>query len=177
MSAGSDATAPVAATVAVLDNTHSEIFTQKIGQTYNTHLRADMASSVAAKRLFQEYKALLTAPPDGITAGPVNEDDMFVWEALIQGPEDTPYEGGIFPAELKFPRDYPLNPPKMKFLGEIWHPNGEQGRRRPDQVTIILRLLFSVHERRSVYFDSASARGRSESLRNCSGEMVTNSIS
>ncbi len=83
-----------------------------------------MASSVAAKRLFQEYKSLLTNPPDGITAGPVNEDDLFVWEALIQGPEGTPFEGGIFPAELKFPKDYPLNPPKMKFLGEIWHPNG-----------------------------------------------------
>lgn len=80
-------------------------------------------TSVASKRLFQEYKALLTAPPDGITAGPVNEDDLFVWEALIQGPEGTPFEGGIFPAELKFPKDYPLNPPKMKFLGEIWHPN------------------------------------------------------
>jgi ubiquitin-conjugating enzyme E2 G2 len=83
-----------------------------------------MASSVASKRLFSEYKSLLTSPPDGITAGPVNEDDLFAWEALIQGPEGTPFEGGIFPAELKFPKDYPLNPPKMKFLGEIWHPNG-----------------------------------------------------
>ena len=82
-------------------------------------------TSVAAKRLFQEYKTLLTSPPDGITAGPINEDDLFLWEALIQGPEDTPFEGGIFPAELKFPKDYPLNPPKMKFLGEIWHPNGK----------------------------------------------------
>ena len=83
-----------------------------------------MTTSVASKRLFQEYKALLTSPPDGITAGPVTEDDLFLWEALIQGPEDTPFEGGIYPAELKFPKDYPLNPPKMKFMGEIWHPNG-----------------------------------------------------
>ena len=84
-----------------------------------------MSGSVASKRLFSEYKALLTNPPDGITAGPVSEDDLFVWEALIQGPEETPFESGIFPAELKFPKDYPLNPPKMKFLGEIWHPNGK----------------------------------------------------
>ena len=27
--------------------------------------------------------------------------------------EDTPFEGGVFQAELKFPRDYPLNPPKV----------------------------------------------------------------
>lgn len=83
-----------------------------------------MASS-ASKRLFKEYKALSSDPPEGITAGPVSEDDMFVWEALIQGPEGTPFEGGIFPAELKFPKDYPLAPPKMKFVVDVWHPNGE----------------------------------------------------
>lgn len=84
-----------------------------------------MASSVAQKRLFHEYKLLSTSPPDGITAGPVSEDDMFLWEALIQGPEGTPFEGGVFAAELKFPRDYPLSPPSMRFLGGgVWHPNG-----------------------------------------------------
>ena len=81
-------------------------------------------NSVASKRLFQEYKQLTLTPPEGITAGPVNEDDLFLWEALIQGPEGTPYEGGIFPAELKFPKDYPLMPPTMKFTCDIWHPNG-----------------------------------------------------
>ncbi|PVH99285.1 ubiquitin-conjugating enzyme [Periconia macrospinosa] len=81
-----------------------------------------MASS-ASKRLFKEYKSLSSDPPEGITAGPVSEDDMFLWEALIQGPEGTPFEGGVFPAELKFPKDYPLAPPKMKFLVDVWHPN------------------------------------------------------
>ena len=83
-----------------------------------------MATSIASRRLFHEYKLLTSAPPDGITAGPVSEDDIFLWEALIQGPDGTPFEGGIFPAELKFPKDYPLNPPTMRFLGEVWHPNG-----------------------------------------------------
>lgn len=83
-----------------------------------------MASTIASRRLFHEYKLLTSSPPDGITAGPVSEDDIFLWEALIQGPDGTPFEGGIFPAELKFPKDYPLNPPTMRFLGEVWHPNG-----------------------------------------------------
>jgi ubiquitin-protein ligase len=83
-----------------------------------------MASSIASRRLFHEYKLLTSNPPDGITAGPVSEDDIFLWEALIQGPDGTPFEGGIFPAELKFPKDYPLNPPTMRFLSEVWHPNG-----------------------------------------------------
>lgn len=87
-----------------------------------------MATSVASRRLFSEYRALTSNPPEGITAGPVSEDDIFLWEALIQGPDGTPYEGGVFPAELKFPKDYPLAPPTMKFLGEVWHPNGDSFR-------------------------------------------------
>jgi ubiquitin-conjugating enzyme E2 G2 len=83
-----------------------------------------MASSTAQRRLLQEYRALTNNPPEGITAGPISEDDLLYWEALIQGPEGTPFEGGVFPAELKFPKDYPLAPPSMRFLGEVWHPNG-----------------------------------------------------
>jgi ubiquitin-protein ligase len=33
------------------------------------------------------------------------------------------YEGGLFRALLTFPRDYPLQPPKMTFKTEVWHPN------------------------------------------------------
>jgi ubiquitin-conjugating enzyme E2 G2 len=84
-----------------------------------------MAQSTANRRLLQEYRALTNNPPEGITAGPVSEDDLLYWEAWIQGPEGTPFEGGVFPAELKFPKDYPLAPPTMKFVGgEVWHPNG-----------------------------------------------------
>ena len=50
---------------------------------------------------------------------------MFRWEAFIQGPEGTPFEGGVFPAELLFPPSYPLEPPKMKFECDMWHPNSE----------------------------------------------------
>lgn len=71
-----------------------------------------------------EYKQLINDPPEGISAGPVDEEkDFFTWECLIQGPEGTPYEGGIFSASLKFPNDYPLSPPVMKFTSPIYHPN------------------------------------------------------
>src|SRR6476660_6326786 len=42
---------------------------------------------------------------------------------MIIGPDGTPYEGGFFNAKLEFPKDYPQNPPKMRFLSEMWHPN------------------------------------------------------
>lgn len=47
-------------------------------------------------------------------AGPINESDFFTWEALIAGPSETPFEGGVFSAFLSFPRDYPLSPPKVR---------------------------------------------------------------
>ena len=33
-------------------------------------------------------------------------------------------EGGYFRAHLTFPKEYPQRPPKMKFVTDIWHPNG-----------------------------------------------------
>ncbi|KAG0643042.1 ubiquitin-conjugating enzyme/RWD-like protein [Tuber brumale] len=82
-----------------------------------------MSFAAANKRLLKEYKALLKESPEGIAAGPIDESNLFEWECLIQGPEETPFEGGVFPATLSFPKDYPLNPPKMKFTCEIFHPN------------------------------------------------------
>lgn len=36
---------------------------------------------------------------------------------------DTPYEKGNFLLEIHVPETYPFNPPKVKFLTKIWHPN------------------------------------------------------
>jgi ubiquitin-conjugating enzyme E2 G2 len=70
----------------------------------------------------QQQTELSEDPPEGIAAGPI-EDDFFVWEAMIVGPPDTPYANGCFLAKLKFPHDYPFAPPKMTFQSEMWHPN------------------------------------------------------
>ncbi|KAJ3127783.1 Ubiquitin-conjugating enzyme E2 G2 [Nowakowskiella sp. JEL0407] len=72
---------------------------------------------------FNQLAELTLNAPEGITAGPISEDNFFEWEALIAGPEDTAYEGGIFTATLKFQKDYPLSPPVMKFVGPMYHPN------------------------------------------------------
>lgn len=52
-------------------------------------------SACADPSLMKEYRDL-TADPinDTLTAGPVSEDNMLEWEALIQGPEETPYVRG-----------------------------------------------------------------------------------
>ncbi|AGO10511.1 AaceriABR059Wp [[Ashbya] aceris (nom. inval.)] len=80
-------------------------------------------SKTAQKRLMKELQQLLRDSPDGIVAGPVSEDNLFLWDCLIEGPADSPYEGGVFNARLQFPRDYPLSPPKLTFTPSILHPN------------------------------------------------------
>lgn len=59
----------------------------------------------------------------GASIGLVNDDDMFKWNVVFEGPEDTLYEGGYFKAVLTFPEDYPNNPPVMQFVSKMWHPN------------------------------------------------------
>ena len=63
-------------------------------------------------------------PPDTFSVG-LNEEneDIFCWEVLMYGPEETPFEGGMFKAKLEFPDDFPSMPPKMTFTSEMYHPN------------------------------------------------------
>ena len=57
-----------------------------------------------------------------LQASPVS-DSLFFWEAIIFGPEDTIWEGGIFMLTLEFSEDYPNKPPKVKFTTKMFHPN------------------------------------------------------
>ena len=41
----------------------------------------------------------------------------------ITGPSNTPYENGIFEAELFLPDEYPMTAPKVVFSTKIYHPN------------------------------------------------------
>jgi ubiquitin-protein ligase len=44
-----------------------------------------------------------------------NETDMLKGQALIIGPNDTPYENGYYFFELEFPPDYPHLPPTVTY--------------------------------------------------------------
>lgn len=59
----------------------------------------------------------------GFSVGLIDENDYYNWSVCFTGPEDTIYEGGFFKAILKFPKDFPQNPPEMRFVTEMWHPN------------------------------------------------------
>lgn len=80
-------------------------------------------TSSALRALALEYKSLQEEPVEGFRVKLVNENDMFQWEVAIFGPPDTLYQGGYFKAHMKFPPDYPYNPPSIRFMTKVWHPN------------------------------------------------------
>ena len=54
-------------------------------------------------------------------------DNIVVWDVIIDGPEGTPYEGGKFVVNIDFSDNYPFKCPAMKFKTKIYHPNIKDG--------------------------------------------------
>ena len=77
----------------------------------------------ALKRIRKELGELSTNPPAHCSAGPIDEDDLFLWGAVIMGPMETPFAGGSFHLEIKFPQKYPFQAVEVKFRTKIYHPN------------------------------------------------------
>ena len=61
-------------------------------------------------------------PPWGIYGRP-REDNILLWDAVICGPFDTPFDGGIFKLTIQFSEDHPYKPPVIKFVSKMFHPN------------------------------------------------------
>ncbi|TDL26988.1 ubiquitin-conjugating enzyme [Rickenella mellea] len=79
--------------------------------------------SSTAMLLMRQLQELNKHPVEGFSAGLVDDDNLLEWEVLIIGPPDTLYEGGFLKARLTFPPEFPLLPPKMRFITPMWHPN------------------------------------------------------
>ncbi|XP_009775436.1 ubiquitin-conjugating enzyme E2 2-like isoform X2 [Nicotiana sylvestris] len=54
--------------------------------------QAVMMSTPARKRLMRDFKRLLHDPPEGINGAPYDINIM-LWNAVIFGPDDTPWDG------------------------------------------------------------------------------------
>lgn len=77
----------------------------------------------AAKVLLKELKNLTETPLEGFQILNAEECNVYEWDIAIFGPPNTQFAGGYFKAKIKFPGDYPFNPPSFRFQSKVFHPN------------------------------------------------------
>lgn len=73
-------------------------------------------------RIIKETEKLERECPQGISARPFPDNERY-FDVTILGPPQSCYEGGTFKLELFLPEEYPMVPPKVRFLTKIYHPN------------------------------------------------------
>ena len=77
----------------------------------------------ATEKLQDEYEYIQRHAPTGVSASPRNRADPFIWDVTIMGPDNTPWEGGLFPLEILFCSQHPFCAPFVRFTCETFHPN------------------------------------------------------
>eukprot|EP00913_Durusdinium_trenchii_P018085 g16993.t1 len=100
-------------------NQRSEKSRDKDRRERGSSLRQRPMAHVARELLKKELVTLMKDESCGFS----DDSDFFTWRVVFEGPAESLYEGGIFTAILKFPSDFPNNPPEMRFETEMWHPN------------------------------------------------------
>ena len=76
----------------------------------------------AQKRLMRDFKKITSDAPAGISTAPIDMN-ILKWQAVIFGPEETPWSGGTFKLLIDFSEEYPNKPPNVKFETKMFHPN------------------------------------------------------
>ena len=66
----------------------------------------------------QRQDAVVFAEPLGESGQELRE-----WVGVILGPAGSVYQGGAFQLMLSFPEGYPIQPPAVRFVTKVFHPN------------------------------------------------------
>jgi len=89
---------------------------------------SNFISKETINRLLKDVKHIIKNPLTDNGIYYIHDDsDLLKGYALIIGPEDTPYYGGNYFFELKYPFDYPHTPPKVTYCT-----NGDEVRFNPN---------------------------------------------
>jgi len=80
-------------------------------------------TQATTKRILKEVMIMQKEPPPNVSAAPIDENDLYKWQAIIFGHSDSVYSGGVFKLSIVFPADYPFKAPRIEFLTKIFHCN------------------------------------------------------
>jgi ubiquitin-protein ligase len=76
-----------------------------------------------SKRIIKEIEKIKSGEFNDVDITIPNEKNIKHLNAIVYGPKDTYYYGGKFIIDIILSKDYPLKPPKIKFITKIFHPN------------------------------------------------------
>lgn len=88
-----------------------------------------MLSSARAARIAREVKNFEMKPPWGISCFPLKDNQYDNLSVILLGPKGSPYEKGTFKLTVSIPERYPFEPPLVKFITPVYHPNIDNGGR------------------------------------------------
>merc|ERR1719199_1574892 len=97
--------------------------------TVSEKATASSLSSATAKQVLLELKQVASGAPgvwmhsgEGVHVFPA-PDSLDFWRVLIEGPSDSPFEGGVFVLNVIIPDNYPFRPPRITFETPVYHCN------------------------------------------------------
>jgi ubiquitin-protein ligase len=77
---------------------------------------ATFISKETTNRLLKDVRQIIKNPLTDQGIYYIHDDeDMMKGYAMIVGPSDTPYFGGFYFFEFRYPNDYPYSPPEVKY--------------------------------------------------------------
>ena len=82
----------------------------------------DKLRSLTPRCLVKETQRLQSDPDICVSAVPCMWNLRY-FNVTIAGPNLSPYQEGIFKLELFVPEEWPMGPPKVRFLTKVYHPN------------------------------------------------------
>ena len=80
------------------------------------------SAGVGERVLLAEVKAMVDHEHKDLDVY-VSERNMGFWKVVMEGPEGSPYEGGVFLLYVDVGLDFPRVPPGIRFITPILHPN------------------------------------------------------
>lgn len=77
--------------------------------------------------LAEQRKQWRKNPSFGFVAKPRKKDDgtldLLIWDCIIPGKKETPWEGGQYKLQIIFSKNHPSEHPSCRFVPPIFHPN------------------------------------------------------
>ncbi len=87
-----------------------------------TRAASDHPHSGCMKRVMKEFRAIMTASSNDYNVW-VAAEDAAVWKVALKGPAGSPFDQGVWMLLVEYPANFPFQPPKVRFLTPVFHPN------------------------------------------------------